>query len=235
MAISGILMTIVTIVIVYYLITWFFGDSSRTSLLQLHNATVPQTISETNFPTTASHKYTFSICFFVDDWNHSFGKYKTIIARSDKNDNACPRVQFTPYENNIKVTLATYKKGAAEEASKEEEVTVENVPLQRWTNLIITVNDRMVDLYIDGKLVKTKLLTNIPLSTTSAVLLTPDGGFAGSTANFLYFNRTLNPREAYELYKEGCGGGSWFSDLFNRYRVKLAFLKDNVEVNTFVL
>ena len=81
-----------------------------------------------------------------------------------------------------------------------------------------------------SKLVKTKILANVPKATRSNIYLTPGGGFGGSTANFLYINRSLNPREVYDVYKEGCGGQAWFTDLFNRYRIKLAFLKDNVEI-----
>lgn len=237
MNVKGIITAIIGIVLVYFLITWIFGDSSRATLTRLHNATVPQTISVGHFPSTPTANYSFSICFYVDDWNHKFGEYKTIFVRSDENDAASPRVELDKYENNIKVTLATYsnKPGASKKDGKNESVILENVPLQRWTNLIITINGRAVDLYLDGKLVKTKVLNNVPKTTRSPVLLTPNGGFGGSTANFLFFNRALNPREAYDLYKEGCGGQAWFSDIFNRYRIKLAFLKDNAEVNTFVI
>ena len=134
--------------------------------------------------------------------------------------------------------LATYKKegsdaGAADVDSNDLILT--NVPLQRWTSLIMVVNGRALDAYIDGKLWKTKILNSIPKPIRSNIYLTSGGGFSGSTANFLYINRALNPREVYDIYKEGCGGQAWFTDLFNRYRIKLAFLKDNVEVNTFMI
>ena len=76
----------------------------------------------------------------------------------DDNNNACPKVELDKYENNMVVTLATYPKGSGEASdAKDESVTLENVPLQRWTNFILTVNGRAVDLYLDGKLVKTKI------------------------------------------------------------------------------
>ena len=236
MDVKKIITAIIVIVLVYFLFTWFFGDSTRTYLARLHNASVSQTITANNLPTTPSANYTFSICFYIDDWNHGFGKQKKMFVRMDDNNNACPKVELDKYENNMVVTLATYPKGSGEASdAKDESVTLENVPLQRWTNFILTVNGRAVDLYLDGKLVKTKILANVPKATRSNIYLTPGGGFGGSTANFLYINRALNPREVYDIYKEGCGGQAWFTDLFNRYRIKLAFLKDNVEVNTFMI
>jgi len=237
MNVGKIIAAIVGVVLVYFIFTWFFSDSTRTVLTRLHNATIEQTIMAENLPTSISSHFTFSICFYVDDWNYNFGKDKEIFTRLDENKQPCPSVIFDKYENNINITLATYPKGEGADPNKPtpESLLLENVPLQRWTSLIITVNGRAVDIYMDGKLVKTKILQNVPKATRSNIYLTAGGGFSGSTANFLYINRSLNPREVYDIYKEGCGGQAWFTDLFNRYRIKLAFLKDNVEVNTFMI
>jgi len=237
MNVGKIVTAIIVIVLVYFIFTWFFGDSTRTVLTKLHNATVEQTINASTLPAIVSSHFTFSICFYIDDWNHGFGRMKKIFVKLDDEKHVCPRVELDKYVNNLIVTLATYPKKVGSNSSEgtEESITIENVPLQRWTSFAMTVNGRAVDLYLDGKLVKTKILDNVPKATRSNIFLTPGGGFGGSTANFLYINRSLNPREVYNLYKEGCGGQGWFTDLFNRYRIKLAFLKDNTEVNSFMI
>ena len=95
--------------------------------------------------------------------------------------------------------------------------------------------DNALDCYLDGKLVRTCLMPGVPkLSGAGSLVLTPNGkSFQGYTGNFQYFNRAINPREAYAIYKEGYGGSNWLSNLFNKYRIKLAFMKDNQEVNSF--
>ena len=92
-----------------------------------------------------------------------------------------------------------------------------------------------MDVYLDGKLVNTLILTHPPkMNTTHSLTLTPDGGFSGSTANFLYHSTIyLILVRTYNIYKEGCGSTSWLGSIFNRYRLKLAFLKDNQEINSF--
>ena len=94
---------------------------------------------------------------------------------------------------------------------------VPNVPLQRWVNLIVSVYGRSLDVYIDGKLVRTCVLENTAFVDPKAgVYVTPDGGFAGWTSNFQYFNDAVNPQQAWNIYKNGYGG-SLLGDLFNKY------------------
>ena len=59
-----------------------------------------------------------------------------------------------------------------------------------------------------------------------------EAGFEGEISKFRYISRTINPREAYEIYREG-PGGNWFTDLLSQYKLKFSFLKNNEEVNSF--
>ena len=82
-------------------------------------------------------------------------------------------------------------------------------------------------------MVNTHTLPGVPLTSQAAnITLTPNGGFDGETAKFRYYSRTISPREAYEIYREG-PGSNWLSDLLNQYKIKLSFLKDNEEINSF--
>ena len=101
MNVGKIIAAIVGVVLLYFIFTWFFSDSTRTVLTRLHNATISQTILAENLPKNASTHFTFSICFYVDDWNHGFGKEKQLFTRMDEKKQPCPSVFFAPYENNI--------------------------------------------------------------------------------------------------------------------------------------
>jgi len=54
-----------------------------------------------------------------------------------------------------------------------EPVTVDGVPMQRWTQVVITFEGRTADLYINGVLVTSSTLRNIPPSATSSITLVP--------------------------------------------------------------
>ncbi|GAJ06713.1 unnamed protein product, partial [marine sediment metagenome] len=87
----------------------------------------------------------------------------------------------------------------------EAKCQIENVPLQAWTNLIMVLNGQALDCYLDGKLVRTCLMPGVPkVAAAGDLILTPGGNsFQGYTGNFQYFNRAVNPREAYAIYREG--------------------------------
>ena len=66
------------------------------------------------------------------------------------------------------------------------------------------------------------------------ILVTPTGGYSGYISYFRYLTYAVNPTQAYNIYKEGYGGSS-LGGLLDKYRVKIAFLEDNKEVNSFEL
>jgi hypothetical protein len=99
--------------------------------------------------------------------------------------------------------------------------------------LIISLYGRTLDVYIDGKLVRTCVLPGVAkINQKANIVVTPNGGFSGFTTNFQYWNNSTNPQDAYNIYKDGFGG-SILGNLFNKYRIKIAFLSDNKEKGSF--
>ena len=137
------------------------------------------------------------------------------------------------HENNVKVKVA-YEPDTG--GIQHHTCTIYNVPLQKWVNLIVSFDTRVLDVYMNGKLVKTCIIENVPFIGTGDakynVHLTPAGGFTGETANFRFFKNSLNPQEAWEIYKLGFSSGL-LSGLMNKYKMKVAFLKDDTEFTSF--
>jgi hypothetical protein len=220
---------VVIIVLLYLLYLYFFGDSAAV-LVGVHESSQEVQISSSSIAPGPTQNFTYSVWVYVSNWNA--GNEKIIFQRAC-GSSFCPKMAFDQNMNNVTVTLATYPSDSGSQV--EATCQIENVPLQAWTNLIMTLNGNALDCYLDGKLVRTCLMPGVPkLSGAGALVLTPNGqSFQGYTGNFQYFNRAVNPREAYAIYKEGYGGSNWLSNLFNKYRIKLAFMKDNQEVNSF--
>ena len=220
---------VVIIVLLYLLYLYFFGNGSAV-LVGIHDASQEIKISPSSIAPGPTQNFTYSVWVYVSNWNP--GSPKVIFQRSC-GSSFCPKMAFDPNMNNVTITLATYPPtgGDAVEATCQ----IENVPLQAWTNLIMVLNGQALDCYLDGKLVRTCLMPGVPkVAAACDLILTPSGNsFQGYTGNFQYFNRAVNPREAYAIYREGYGGSNWLSNLFNKYRIKLAFMKDNQEVNSF--
>jgi len=201
----------------------------------MFNGTERQKILASTLPTSSnSSNYTYSTWFFVNDWNYRFGEPKVLLGRIDEDKNPSPSIVFGAMENDITISLACY----STDNSKKPIIhtcNVQNFPLQRWVNLIISLYGRTLDVYIDGKLVRTCVLPGVAKIDKSAnIIVTPNGGFSGFTTNFEYWNNSTNPQEAYNIYKDGFGG-SILGNLFNKYRIKVAFLEGNNEKGSFEL
>jgi hypothetical protein len=211
-------------------------DPTSSNLLDYGDSKDIATVSHTKLSgNAAATDFTYSFWINVNDWNYKLGEKKSILKRSGNNGNSSPEIYLKPYTNDLVIELDMFSDASSGEATSNQTIasTVRNIPLQKWTNITITTNNRSLDTYLDGKLVKTSLLEG-PIKvngTADVTICATDGsgpGFAGNIAKVRYYSRTLNPREAYELYKEGYSG-SLFGNLLNKYKVKFSFITDNKE------
>ena len=197
----------VLIVIVLYIIyRYVFKDNTSADLAYDTNAKNQSVIKASQIPgNPAAVDFTFSIWIYVDSWQYKYGKDKTIFRRSNKQGDLSPSVNLAAATNDLNITLVTFPQTSGSTGNTET-WKIHNIPLQKWTNIIVATNNRAVDTYIDGKLVNTHVLKGVPkMDKEAPIYLTPDGGFSGNTAKFRYFSRTLSPREAYQIYKDGPG------------------------------
>ena len=135
--------------------------------------------------------------------------------------------------NGTPATTSSAESFTTQETGKSHKCTIRNFPLQKWVNLTVSLYGRTVDVYIDGKLVRTCILPGVAKSGTGgSILVTPGNGFSGWTSQTRYWPDATNPQEAYGIYREGYGG-SIIGNLFNKYRVRVSFLEDNQSKGSF--
>ena len=233
-----VLIVFVVLVILYYIIDWLTSKSIKLS--HIRKATSHKHISASKLKTNHSSNFTFSVWFYVDDWSQGYNNIKDlIIVNSSKTTPGAPgtvkplKVQFGKTNNDIHISAQCYsRKGAGGETAK---CNVQNFPLQKWVNLIISVYGRTLDVYLDGKLVKTCVLPGtVMMNKLTGVDLTPTGsGFSGMTAELTYWATASNPQQAYNIYASGFGGMG--SDFFNKYKLRVSFLEDNKVEGSFEL
>ena len=228
MSIVSIVIGVVIVLIFLYLILSYIFKKS-TKLTGMNNATEQQEILGSVIP-NGSTNYTYSIWFYVDDWSYRFGQTKSVLSRKNNKD-PIPVIFFNEIKNDITIEIACYSDN---DNMIVHNCVVNNFSLQNWVNLIISLYGRTLDVYIDGKLVKTCMLPGVPKTSTAAdnIYITPDGGFKGSTAKIEYWNDSSNPQRAYEIYKEGFGG-SVFGSMANKYGVKFSITENNKETSSY--
>ena len=189
-------------------------------LSAIHDATTSVTIPGASVPLSGESNGSYSLQWwmYIQDWNYGFGKEKDVIVRSDPTNSSVvnPHVTLHPTENTLKVTVSVFTDN--EGVSTKAEPTpsgsgqsdldvftceVANIPLQSWFSVGLTVFSRNLDIYIDGKLVKSCLLTGVPKPAVGDVLLTPNGGYSGYMCGFSTLPRMLTPGDALNFFAEG--------------------------------
>jgi len=211
----------------------------------------------TNGSSVPSSNFAYSIWFYINDWNYRYGEPKVIFGRMGSTSSStstssssisgvsgidpCPAVVLGAVENNIDISLSCFP-GVNQLSSSTTPTTttqlltcsVANVPIQKWVNLIISVYGRTMDVYIDGKLVKTCLLPGIAnINANSDIYVTPSGGFNGWTSKFQYYPSSINPQDAWNIYTSGYSS-SWFN-LTNSYQIQLSLIENGTTQNSITI
>jgi len=251
MTLAGILFTIAVIVLIYIVVRYLFKEA--TTLTSLLNGEVMTSISASSLATNANgnaSNFAYSVWFYVNDWNYRYGEHKVLFGRMNAGSvspntgslegtsgiDPSPIVRFAPMENNIIIALGCFP-GANQQPSPNSNAIVhkcqvDNFPIQRWVNLLISVYGRTLDVYMDGKLVKTCLLPGIAMiNQNSNVYLTPNGGFNGYTSKLQYFPHPINPQQAWNIYTKGYG-----TNIFNtNYQLKVSFEENGNVKKSFTI
>jgi len=231
--------------------------SNSNTLTSVMSATTMQKIDATSLvqgTTSNSSNFTYSIWFYINDWNYKYGETKVVFGRmgnvtadetvtdeSISTANPCPIVTLGTIENNLSVLLTVYpgadtvNTDSTSQNSVNHTCNVSNIPIQKWVNLLISTYGRTLDLYLDGKLVQTCVLPGVAkINPDANVYVTPSGGFAGWTAKFQYFPNSTDPQAAWDIYKSGYSSNA-LSNMFGNYEVKVSFTNNGTETSSFTI
>jgi len=140
-----ILFIIIVIILLYIIVRYI--TSSNTTATGLISGTTMQTINATDLASTSSgvksSNFTYSVWFYIDDWNYNYGQPKVLFGRvstatssstsnastvasnlglgnyglSQYGSNPCPLVTFGAVENNLSVALTVYSDSNATSSS----------------------------------------------------------------------------------------------------------------------
>jgi hypothetical protein len=181
----------------------------------------------------ANTNYGYSVWIYVDSWITSSSDTvlkKNILTRCVGNAPAF-NLYLDNAQNNLKLLMSNNTKSC----------DIKNIKLQKWVNITMSVYGNTVDLYLDGKLVRTCVLTDIPngpkiedtLFVGGAYTITKgackgdsEGDLRGYISNVVYKSDYFTPEEAWNIYSAGYSGAGMF-DFVNRYKLNFSVIKDD--------
>ena len=163
--------------------------------------------------------HSFSTWIYVKDWNYNFGQYKNILWKGTPNSSKdstkkaihSPSIWLYPLTNSLKVITSSTV------PEQVESCDIQNIPLMTWVHITYVLNNRAVDIYINGKLERSCALKGIPILTPDPVYMTngsPNAGYYGKIGKTQYFTKALLPNEVANIYQQGPLGTSQYQIQF---------------------
>jgi|TARA_Y100000992_G_scaffold302592_1_gene277563 hypothetical protein len=153
-------------------------------------------------------EFTWSVWIYVDDLDYGSGTYKHIFHKGNDNINYTdtptglnfpnngPGLYITPNENNLLLIMNTFE-------NIEEKITIENIPLNKWINVIIRCEQNIIDCYINGTITKRHELSGVPFQNYGNVYMSMNGGFSGYTSDLWYYDYALGTSSIQRIIDNG--------------------------------
>jgi hypothetical protein len=197
-----------------------FGSGSGDLAPSFHDATTSAIIQGNRAPLSSQKDgaYGMQWWMYVKDWNYGYGKDKSIVVRPDVTNSSVlnPSISLHPTDNSLRVSVSVFPSTSggtststpapAGHSGSTDDVficDVPNIPLQTWFAVGVTVFGRNLDVYIDGKLVKSCFLTGVPKPAVGDIQLTPGGGFSGRICGFNHYPKMLTPSDTAAFWSAG--------------------------------
>jgi hypothetical protein len=155
-----------------------------------------------------SYDYKYAISFWVyinaEPPNESLntGKYMSLLNYANK-----PNVLYKAESNSLIIIMdqslnKDIKNNKLLEFDENDNLILyknDNIALQKWNNFIINYSGGVLDIFLNGELVKSNVGV-IPYYTLDALSTGDNNGLSGSICNVVYFKEPLSANNIYYLY-----------------------------------
>jgi len=153
-------------------------------------------------------EFTWSIWIFIKDTppinthQHIFHKGNYNFETNGLNQpNNAPGLYITPDLNNTKSKSLTLIMNTYDVIN--EKIVINDITLNKWINVIIRVENKTLDVYINGIITNSHNLKFVPKQNYGDVYLCANGGFSGSVSNLIYYSHGLGISEIQSIASNG--------------------------------
>jgi hypothetical protein len=176
-------------------------------------------------------EFTWSVWLFINNLNDSSNTstFKHIFSKGNSNlqengliyPNNAPGLYIAPNTNALVLLMNTFN-------VINEEITIPNIPINKWVNVIIRCQNTTLDVYINGTIARSINLVGVPKQNYGDVYVGMNGGFNGYISNLWYHNYALGTAAIQKIASNGPNtkmiGDSGMTDtLFNYLSLRWFF------------
>ena len=162
-------------------------------------------------------EFSWSVWLFVKSVDNN-GKYKHIFHKGNDGisqdgmnfPNNGPGLYLGKDENDLNslvIAMNTYNEGGSQQIN--ETAIVKGITLNKWINVIIRVQGKKLDTYINGIIANRHILNGVPKQNYGDIYVTQNGGFNGLLSDLWYHKSALS---AYDIQKIVDGGPNLKTD-----------------------
>lgn len=155
-------------------------------------------------------EFTWSVWLFIDNLEYLKDQYRHIFHKGNNNisshmsgdrpgvnhPNNAPGLYLKPNSNTLLVIMNTF-------SNINEQVEVNDIPIQKWINVMIRVEGPNLDVYINGLVVVRRKLNDVPKQNYSDVWVNQNGGFSGQLSDLRYFDHAVNIAQVNNIIRKG--------------------------------
>ena len=168
--------------------------------------TVPRSVNASD-----GIEFTWSVWIYINNLTENQGKYRCVFYKgNDMNvnyntgdsleginyPNNAPGVYIAPDTNDLVIFMNTFN-------VINETITINNIPLNKWVNLIIRCQHTTLDVYVNGTITKSQELHGVPKQNYGNVYVGQNGGFSGYVSNLWYYDYALGTTEIQNMVVKG--------------------------------
>lgn len=221
------LLTIFVFVLIIVLIYMVYKLATKTTTTVSGFSDASKTMS---VPCDASSlaNYGYSVWLYIDNWIST-----TASASVPLTKNIITRKMFSLYVDNATNNLHL------DVNNNSTTCDISNIQLQKWINITISVYGNTVDMYLDGKLVRTCVLAAAGNLVASDMLFvggatdgTSKGDLQGYISNVVFKPDWFTPEEAWDIYGAGYSGSGMF-DFIHKYKLNFSVTNNSETVGGF--
>jgi len=184
-------------------------------------------------------EFTWSVWVYINNLQYLEGQYKHVFYKGNSNletnglnfPNNSPGLYIAPNTNDLIVMMNTYN-------TINEEIIIQDVPLNKWVNVIIRCQNTTLDVYINGIISRSLQLNGVPKQNYGDVFVAMNGGFAGYISNLWYYNYALGVSDIHKLFVKGpntkmlnSSSGSAMNAKLNNYLSLRWFFNDTSNIS----
>jgi hypothetical protein len=224
---STIILGVVVVIVgylLYLLYKWFNSPLISSTTLNIVNS--PITIAASLNP--ASTRYSYGVWLYANTWDNAI--IKPIFSRLTAAGSTVPQIYL--YLDKTTPTLSASIAPQTPSSAIPPTIITDSFALQKWVFVLISVDNQFVDMYVDGKLVKSIKLAYLPAVPADYTVPVNLGSTGATTvksdifvANFQYWSTPQGPQNVWNTYMKG-NGGSIFSSLGD-YGATVTVTKNN--------